>query len=88
MTRPPDRVEVIAGVTNISAQIRDVARLANAAGLDGFEVAGVEIGIDRESLAESLSLARELDFLRMESPRVYITISYQEKPDATEKEKR
>lgn len=65
MTRPPDRVEVIAGVTNISAQIRDVARLANSAGLDGFEVADIETGLDTE-------LAKVGEW------RVYITISYQD----------
>lgn len=75
MTRPPDRVEVLAGVTNISAQIRDVARKANAAGIEGFLIADIETGLDTE-------LAKTGQW------KVFITITYQEKPDATEKEKR
>lgn len=71
MTRPPDRVEMLGGVTHQPAELREVARLANLAGLDGFEVAGIEIGIDREAALKG-------------EWRTYITISYKEKQDATE----
>lgn len=73
MTRPPDRVEMLPGVVHLPAEFREVARLANLAGRDGFEVADLEIGMDVEADLKG-------------ERHVYLTISYKEKPDATEKE--
>lgn len=70
MTRPPDRVEMLTGIVHLPAEFREVARFANAAGRDGFEVADVETGVDLKAFVESNDL------------RTYITITYKEKPDA------
>jgi hypothetical protein len=44
-----DRVEIKAGVVRLPEEFREVARLANRAGLEGFEVADVEYGLDLEA---------------------------------------
>lgn len=46
---PRDRVEIPAGICHLPAVLRDIARLANQAGLKGFEVADVDVGLDAEA---------------------------------------
>jgi hypothetical protein len=70
MIRPPDRIEMPGGITHLPADFREVARLANLAGIEGYRVQDVEVGIDPQA-----AIAGEF--------RSYITISYREK-EATE----
>jgi len=48
--RRGDRVEMLGGVVHLPAEFREVARLANKAGLDGYEVVDVEVGMDVEGM--------------------------------------
>ena len=41
-----DRVEMQGGVVHLPAEFREVARLANAAGLEGLEFVDAEFGLD------------------------------------------
>lgn len=70
MSRPFDHIEMLGGAVDEFRRIREVARLANLAGLDGYQVADIDIGnFDREAALTG-------DW------RVYITISYKEKGGA------
>ena len=49
-----DRVELHPGVAQLPEEFREVARLANQAGLEGFEVAEVEYGFDLEAARDGV----------------------------------
>lgn len=57
----PDSIELPGGAAHWPATLREVARLANAAGLAGYRVAGVELGIDREQWAAALAGGNRAD---------------------------
>lgn len=50
-----DRVELKGGVANLPAEFREVARLANVAGLEGYELVDAEIGLDVEEARRVLA---------------------------------
>jgi hypothetical protein len=52
--RPPDEIEMKAGIVHLPDEFRQVARAANAAGLAGFEVADVEYGMDTAAARQLL----------------------------------
>ena len=54
-----DRVEMLGGVYHLPAEFREVARLANRAGLEGYEVAEIEVGLDLDLLRERVTRAEE-----------------------------
>jgi hypothetical protein len=49
-----DRVEHQGGVAHLPAEFREVARLANRAGLDGYEFVDAEVGVDLEEARAAL----------------------------------
>lgn len=51
-----DRVDVHAGIVDIPERYRQIARLANQAGLDGYEFVDAEVGMD---LAETIEILRQ-----------------------------
>ena len=46
-----DRVDIAGGIVHLPAEFNQVARLANQAGLEGFEIIDVEYGVDIDALA-------------------------------------
>jgi hypothetical protein len=63
-----DQVQVHAVIVSVwlPAEFRKVARLANKAGLEGYEVVGVDYGLDMEAI-------REKGVLHAPTARVEIT---------------
>ncbi len=45
-----DRIPMQGGITHLPAEFREVARLANQAGLEGYKFESLKIGIDTENL--------------------------------------
>jgi hypothetical protein len=69
MTRPPDRIPMLGGVVYELVQLREVARLANLAGIEGYRV---------ENVTTAMDIARYQSHGELRS---YITITYREKPE-------
>ena len=74
-----DRVEMQGGIVHLPAEfVREVARLANRAGLEGFEVADVECGLHLDAI-KALSerpapeIEARLDDLPWPKSRILIT---------------
>jgi hypothetical protein len=49
-----DQVPLEAGVVHLPAEFREVARLANKAGLEGYEFIDAETGIDADAAIEAI----------------------------------
>lgn len=52
-----DRVEIQGGVVHLPEEFRQVARLANQAGLEGWQVESVDYGLDLEKIRKEGMLA-------------------------------
>ena len=50
-----DYIEHQGGVVHLQGEFREVARLANRAGLNGYEVVDVELGLDIEEVRAALA---------------------------------
>jgi hypothetical protein len=80
-----DSVEMQGGITHLPAEFREVARLANRAGLDGYEVVDVEWGVDLDEALKAIAEISPLDdvYLGREMPwpksRILITYAQMEK---------
>lgn len=70
-----DRVERKGGIIHLNAEFRQVAQLANRAGLEGYEVADVDVGMD---LVSALARVTDDDL----DLKARIEITYRETPKA------
>ena len=71
-----DRVLISAGISETPANFREVARLANLAGLDGREIVDVEYGIDPFEFAGQVRAGSLTDALTLP---VYVKIVYRQR---------
>jgi hypothetical protein len=92
--RPPstshtrkDRVEMQGGIVHLPAEFREVARLANRAGLEGYEFVDAECGLDLDAikaLSERPAAEIEAALDHLPYPKSRIEITYR-KPEAPRK---
>jgi len=66
-----DRVEIQGGIIHLPAEFREVALLANAAGLEGWKLVDAEYGLDAET-ARKVMYSTEPDFGELKA-RVQLT---------------
>jgi hypothetical protein len=67
MSGRKDSVEMEGGITHLPAEFREVARLANRAGLDGFEIEDVDCGLDMDAIH---AIANAPDASKMGTPEL------------------
>jgi len=67
-----ERVRVPAGIVNLPTVFREIAKKANAFGLQGFEVLDVEYGLDIQKAKRYLLAGQEVP----PDVPVYVTITY------------
>jgi hypothetical protein len=80
-TTRTERVEMKGGVVNLPAEFREVARRANRAGLEGYEMVDAEIGIDIEEAQRILahpSFGARMVAMN-DGLKSYLTLSYRKR---------
>jgi len=78
-----DRIEMKGGVVNLPAEFREVALRANLAGVEGYELADAEMGVDIEEARRILaqpSLGARMDAMS-DGLKSYVTLTYRKKKE-------